>query len=175
MIKIEYSINDEIQDEIKSASDDELGELTDIEGQFKLTIGSYSFGYVDSDIPLAEELLIHWFLLLNQLVNKLSIEKYVAFAMPDRYKQWLVFNNEGKFLNVSQVEVGSERDSGFLSVEKLTDVTNVVWESEVNYSDLRNEVIQMTDDFLRSVVSIDKRLKGVGLLVKLNQLQLNKH
>lgn len=81
MISIKYRITDEVQDQIQHTSDDEFSELTDSEGQFKLTICSNSIGYIDSDISLSEELLIHWFVLLNQVVNKLHFADYVALAM----------------------------------------------------------------------------------------------
>ncbi len=167
MVRIEFRITDEVKEEIQSKSDNEFNEVTDIEGQFKFTVGLNSIGYVDLNIPLSEELLIHWFLLLNRVVSKLRFEKYVVLAIPDRFKHWLIFTNDENALSVSEVEVKSEIDSGFLATTQLTDIEKEVWESKVNYLEFETEVNRVTNDFIEDASATDVRLKDLRSLTKL--------
>ena len=134
-MEIKFNILEEKLEELKSISNKEFDEWGNIEVQFELIINNIRFGYVDNDVPFANELIISWLKILNNVALKLKNSNRVIFYIPYSTK-WLEIIVDKEILNINEIEP-IEKNIEFLITDK-------------NYSNLfrycnKSEIIDKSD------------------------------
>ncbi|MCT4687612.1 hypothetical protein [Vallitalea sp.] len=165
MIKIDYKIN---MDVINNISKSDINEISDIEGQFKISFGDNIIGYVDDEIPIYDELLVHWFSLLNKALELMNQESFVALTLPDRYNRWLLFENNENKLKVIYIERDDEGDTELIKTDKIP-IKQELWHYEMNLQELTYEIARATKDCIRSILTVDdilRKAKPISMLMK---------
>lgn len=142
-MKNKFNIPEEELEELRSISNKEFDEWCNIEGQFELIINNIRFGYVDNDVPFANELIISWLKILNNVALKLKENSnIVVFYIPDSTR-WLEIIVDKEILHINEIEP-IEKNIEFLITDK-------------NYSNLfkycnKSELIDK-NDFIYCIVN----------------------
>lgn len=135
----------------------------DIEGLIELNFNGSKYGLYFEDCPFGNERLLRWFTDLLTIAQKIRMDKYVAYRIPDSANLWLEFIRQGDELQVSLIE-DIDRDVilDLFITEPLEEFRYSTWKgifvSEVNFSEeiianthrLLNFVAELNPDILKS-------------------------
>ncbi|MCK4261355.1 MAG: hypothetical protein KAX49_20460 [Halanaerobiales bacterium] len=90
----------------------------DIEEQFALNFNGVWHGVYLDELEIGQEWIILWFELLLESLLRLRCNEYVAFSIPEKYNNWMVFMNENDSLKISTIRVDLSTESKSLFVTK---------------------------------------------------------
>ncbi|WP_459477382.1 hypothetical protein [Clostridium saccharoperbutylacetonicum] len=159
MMKINWNILKEDIDKLKENTIETFDMYGNIDGQFEITFDTIKFGYVDTEIPFGNELLLSWFTILIKAVIELNKQGYVVFYLPDTTK-WLEIQEKENVLFVSKLEL-IEKNVDFLITGKnqpnLFNKTNHI--DKIEKCKFINCVLNESKEFINYICSINKKLK----------------
>ncbi|AGF55468.1 hypothetical protein B0P06_000438 [Clostridium saccharoperbutylacetonicum] len=155
MFSIEYLI---LKEEIERVSNitnikEFDTELNTIEGQISLSFNDEIEGFVDKDIPYADELLFTWFKRLNKVLIYLQTNEFVALSIPERDNVWFEFKRKENLLVINKVK--SEQQTSVYDFVTITPIKNigVLWQEVIVMEEFYNKIINKTKKLLNDIKS----------------------
>lgn len=158
-MKIDWNILNEGIDELKEHTIETFDMYGNIDGQFEMAFDTIEFGYVDTEIPFGNELLLSWFNILNKAVIELKKQGYVIFYIPGTPK-WLEIREEKNILMVSKLElIGKSADFLITGKNQLNLFNKINQVDKVEKCEFINCVLSKSKEFINYVCSINESLK----------------
>lgn len=169
-MEINWSILNDGIDELKEHTAETFDMCGNIDGQFEIIFDTIGFGYVDTEIPFGNELLLSWFTILNKAVSELKKQGYVIFYIPGTPK-WLEIQQKENTLLVSKLElIGKSADFLITGKNQLSLFNKISQVDKVEKCEFINCVLSKSKEFISHVCSINESLKDSITLKEITAL-----
>lgn len=143
----------------------------EILGQIEIIYGNKKQHGIIPDIPMLNEYLFQWFIILNKVCNELKNSRQVAYYRPESPGIWVNFQSEGDNLIINEYKTDQyPKGLEFVRIEPLSNV-KINWSNEIiSKQDFFKEINQTTRKFLDELTIINSNINSFNEYKELEKL-----
>ncbi|MDO5518525.1 MAG: hypothetical protein Q4F66_13300 [Clostridium sp.] len=161
MFTIRHKILNQTIEELEELDLDEFKHEfdEDIEGQIQINFDGKTIGYVNDEIPLAEEWLILWLTKLNEAIEVLNKFNYAAFYIPDTDNIWIELKGNCDFIEVCKVKLKLENSDKSLVAKPIDEFEKYDWDgTTINKNEFVENILQDSEVLVSEIFEINYKL-----------------
>ncbi|WP_146172225.1 hypothetical protein [Melghirimyces profundicolus] len=133
-------------------------EYRDIEGQIELDFCGHKYGYYNQEDPFGDELLITWFVLLNEAASKLNKSNYVALKHIES-DVWFEFLDNKDIIKVSLMYIDNTFIDKFIVTAPFNNYKYGDWKDvTIKKIDFQIEIQKKTIEFIDSIRKLNQSI-----------------
>ncbi|MDQ0062464.1 hypothetical protein [Paenibacillus harenae] len=133
-------------------------EVGDISGQIELNFSDNVVGFYDKETQIGNELILLWFIRLNEVLDLLENKPYVAMNIVEN-NDWIEYIKEGDVLKVNYIQNPSNDDVGFITDIPFSNLEKRLWRNvRINYNQYKNEIKNKSIDLLLQIKKLNQQL-----------------
>lgn len=173
MFTIRHKILNQTIEEIEELSLDEFRDEfdEDIEGQIQINFDGKTIGYVNDEIPFAEEWLILWLTKLNKAINILNKFNYVAFYIPDTDNIWIELKVNDNFIDVRKVKLKLKNIDKLLVEKPIDEFEKYDWDgTTINKNEFIDNILQDSKILIDEISKINYKLMEAESIKNLKKI-----
>lgn len=146
----------------------------DISGQIELAFGDRSVGFYHEEVPFGNELILHWFCRLNEVLDNFESKDnfhYIAMNIMGS-DQWIEFVREGK-LRISLINSSHKGEiQDFITETPFSHADNKEWgDIFIDYAEFKNEIKNSTLKLMQQINALNSSLLRSNKLTRIQEYQ----
>lgn len=146
-------------------------EFGDISGQIELNFNENTIGFFHKDVPFGNEILLHWFNRLNEVVCSLQDSKYVAMNQVEN-NNWVEFVREESRLKINLIVNPSISEiHGFITKIPFPNYEAREWSNIIiSYDAFKNEIRRNTEQLMIQLKELNINLLDTIKVIQIKNL-----